>query len=180
MGSIFLHRTSVIPLSSPPSRFPASRVQHTKAGVPLTVLRNPSFWFGTSTMAASLQGQRMTITPAPLRQALAESRSFERCAPTTPWHDRARPLAPPRRARGTCAAHICTFGHIHAHTVWGGCGGWGLACGSLTIHPLHAMGHERGVQFCLRHSHVHPPWQVSATLTVKSAEDQARDGDRFL
>ena len=107
-----------------------------------TVLSNPSFWFGTSTMAASLQGQRMTITPAPLRQALAESRSFERCAPTTPCHDRARPLAPPRRARGTCAARICTFGHIHAHTVWGGCGGWGPACGSLTIHPLDAIGHK--------------------------------------
>ena len=144
------------------------------------MLRKPSFWFGTSSMAASLEGQRMTITPAPLRQALAESRSFERCAPTTPCHDRARPLAPPRRARGTCASRICTFGHIHAHTVWGGCDGWGPACGSLTIYPLDAIGHKERSQFRLRRSQVHPPRQVPATLTVKSAEGRDRVGDRVL
>ena len=86
--------------------------------------------------------RRTTITPALLRLGLAESLSFERCAPSTPWHDRVRALAPPLRAHGPPAAHICTCSHIHAHTVWGGCGGWGPACGSLTIHPLDAIGHK--------------------------------------
>lgn len=121
-----------------------------------------------------------TFTPASLNQAWAESRSFEGCASPTPWPHRARQLAPPRRAHGTRAAHICTSGHIHARTVLGGCGGWGLACGRLTIHPHHAMCHKRGVHFCAFRSRLHPLRQVSATLTAKSAEGRARVGHRVF
>ena len=78
------------------------------------------------------------------RKAWAETRSFERCAPTSPWHDCPRGLAPPLRAHGPCIARIFALDHIHGRTVWGGCGGWGLACGSLTIHPHHGMGHNGG------------------------------------
>ena len=76
------------------------------------------------------------------RKAWAETRSFERCAPTSPWHDCPHGLAPPLRAHGPCIARIFALDHIHGRTVWGGCGGWGLACGSLTIHPHHGMGHN--------------------------------------
>ena len=57
--------------------------------------------------------RRTTITPTQLRLAPAESRSFERCAPTTPWHDRTRASTTPLRARVPCTARICTCGHIH-------------------------------------------------------------------
>ena len=131
-------------------------------------------------MAASPCRRRTTITPTRSRPACSESRSFERCAPSTPWHDRTRASTTPLRARVPCTARICTCGHIHGRTVSGGWSDWGLACGSLTIYTHHAMGHKKGVQYRLRRETLHPPWQVSATLTARLAEDQARVGDRLL
>ena len=100
-----------------------------------------------------------------------------------PSHATARPpraLAPPRRAHGPCRARILALGRIHGRTVWGGCTGGGLVCVSLTIHTHQAMGHKRGVQFGLPRSAVHPPQQVSGTLTARLTEDQDRGAGQVL
>ena len=75
---------------------------------------------GEPSMAASPCRRRTTITPTRSRPACSESRSFERCAPSTPWHDRTRASTTPLRARIPCTARICTCGHMHARTVLGG------------------------------------------------------------
>ena len=52
---------------------------------------------------------RLTTTrPARQRWAAAESRSFERCVPTTSCRDRAPASSIPLRAHGPPAARICT------------------------------------------------------------------------
>ena len=56
-----------------------------------------------------LTSLRLTTTrPARQRWAAAESRSFERCVPTTSCRDRAPASSIPLRAHGPPAAHICT------------------------------------------------------------------------
>ena len=56
-----------------------------------------------------LTSLRLTTTrPARQRWAAAESRSFERCVPTTSCRDRAPASSIPLRAHGPPAARICT------------------------------------------------------------------------
>ena len=56
-----------------------------------------------------LTSSRLTTTrPARQRWAAAESRSFERCVPTTSCRDRAPASSIPLRAHGPPAARICT------------------------------------------------------------------------
>ena len=99
-----------------------------------------------------------------------------------PNHARARTpraLAPPRRAHGPCRARILALGRIHGRTVWGGCTGGGLACRSLTIHTPYAIPHKWGVHFCLRHSRLHPPRQVSMTLKLSQLRAKLESGIEF-
>ena len=110
---------------------------------------------------------------------MAETRSFERCAPTSPRHDCPRALAPPLRAHGPLTAHIFALGHYHGRTVWGGCTGGGLACRSLTIHTHYTIPHKWVVHFRLRHSHVHPPRQVSMTLKLSQLRAKLESGIEF-
>ena len=100
-----------------------------------------------------------------------------------PNHARARTpraLAPPRRAHCPCTARISALGRIHGRTVWGGCTGGGLACGSLTIHTHHAMGRESVAQFRVIRETLHPPRQVSRHFVAWLAHDQIRVGDRVF
>ena len=75
-------------------------------GVPAldTVAREPNFF-----PEPWLTSLRLTTTrPARQRWAAAESRSFERCVPTTSCRDRAPASSIPLRAHGPPAARICT------------------------------------------------------------------------
>ena len=65
------------------------------------------------------------------------------------------PQPSPRRAHCPCTARISALGRIHGRTVWGGCTGGGLACGSLAIHTNHAIPHKSVVHLCLRRSRLH-------------------------
>ena len=66
---------------------------------------------------------------------------------------------------------MSALGRIHGRTVWGGCTGGGLACGSLTIHTHHAMGREPVVQFRVIRETLHPPRHRSrGTLISRLAE----------
>ena len=70
----------------------------------LTVLPFPNFF-----PEPWLTSLRLTTTrPARQRWAAAESRSFERCVPTTSCRDRAPASSIPLRAHGPPAARICT------------------------------------------------------------------------
>ena len=106
-------------------------------------------------MAPFLRAGTSNVSRRP-RLAWAQSRTFERCAPATPQHDPPRALAPPRRAHCPCTARMSALDRIHGRTVWGGCTGGGLACGSLAIHTHHKIPHKWVVHFCLLRSHVHP------------------------
>jgi len=130
-------------------------------------------------MAPFLRAGTSNVSRRP-RLAWAQSRTFERCAPATPQHDPPRALAPPRRAHCPCTAHISALDRIHGRTVWGGCTGGGLACGSLAIHTHHKIPHNSVVHFCLLCAHVSTLGRSRRTFILRLAHDQGRVGDRVF
>ena len=75
-------------------------ISHAARTVPRFTIFFPHPW---------LTSLRLTTTrPARQRWAAAESRSFERCVPTTSCRDRAPASSIPLRAHGPPAARICT------------------------------------------------------------------------
>ena len=54
-----------------------------------------------------------------------------------------------------------------------------MACRSLTIHTHYTIPHKWVVHFRLRHSHVHPPRQVSMTLKLSQLRAKLESGIEF-
>ena len=54
-----------------------------------------------------------------------------------------------------------------------------MACRSLTIHTHYTIPHKWVVHFRLRHSHVHPPRQVSRTLKLSQLRAKLESGIEF-
>ena len=54
-----------------------------------------------------------------------------------------------------------------------------MACRSLTIHTHDTIPHKWVVHFRLRHSHVHPPRQVSMTLKLSQLRAKLESGIEF-
>ena len=102
-GSRFSHRRSAPPLGGISRVRAPSRIGGLLS-TSCTVLREPNFF-----PEPWLTSLRLTTTrPARQRWAAAESRSFERCVPTTSCRDRAPASSIPLRAHGPPAARICT------------------------------------------------------------------------
>ena len=125
--------------------------------------------------------RRTTITPTQLRLAPAESRSFERCAPTTPWHDRTRastthpsvhasPAQPASAHAATSAVARCWEGNL--------VGGWRAGASSFT--PL-MRSRTKGGSSSASVAHTYTPLGRSrGALVLRLDHDQGRVGDRLL